>query len=154
VTEPSQQPYYARRNPKGWYTFRGEKLESVTHVLNRAPGSHLMAWYGKQAAIESASFLVRCAEVETTDEEILDKLGDCLKDGRIIPDERITKEQAYADILDWRRRMIAAEAYRDFKARIGSLGHHWIYERALNLVEPDLADQLVLQPNPAPRSLR
>jgi len=127
----SAQPYYARRDDTGHYTFEGQRLESVTSILGRAPGGHLIKWSGQQTGLECAVYLVR-AGIPTSDETILKLVGQD-------PDSRISLDQAYAGILDWRKRMLASENYRDFKGRIGSLTHHFTYSRALDLIEPDIA---------------
>ena len=126
----SELPYYAHRNSEGFYQWRGEPHESVTHIIGRAPGQHLMAYYGKQAALDCASLLVR-AGIQTADEAVNDYIGNLV-------DDKISLDEAHAGIMEWRHRMVSAEKYRDFKSRIGSLGHHAIYERALGLVEPDI----------------
>lgn len=122
-------PYYARRNAQGYYTYKGQKLQSVTTKLAYAPGSHLIPWAGKQAVLDCCKFLVM-AGVSTEDGEILDYATDVSKGS-------ITLEAAVDEILNWRVRMLAHERYRDWKAMIGSLGHHWIYNCAMKLSGAD-----------------
>ena len=131
----SAQPYYARRNPEGQYTWEGVKYKSVTTYLGYAPGSFLMTWYGKQAALKTASHLVQAgALVPPGDDDVL--IDFC----RGLVSRELTLDQAIKECGDWRRNMIDAERYRDHKARVGSLTHHLIYETAIGqttITNPD-----------------
>lgn len=112
-------PQYARRDNSGCYTWQGVKHPSVTTILEMISGSHLGIWHAKMAAEECASILQRSIE-------------------GIVP-----KDDAEAQILDWKSRMTAAIRYRDHKARIGSLTHHALYERSLGVAIPsDMVEYL------------
>lgn len=132
-------PYYARRNEEGHYTYKGELtgfqtklLKSVTTHLAYAPGQFLIPWAGKQSTLECCSYLVR-AGVPTEDPDILEFCAGVLGD-------RISLETAYECILSWKVRMLASERYRDHKGRIGSLGHHYVYSRAIGKIAPDITN--------------
>lgn len=71
-------------------------------------------WYGKMAAEESANILAK------------------FESGILKEDE------AFEQIKDWKSRMTAAIRYRDHKGRIGSIVHHWLYEKALGISIRDL----------------
>jgi hypothetical protein len=125
-------PYYAR--PKGnekFYIWEGRELVRVTHVLDQAPGHHLMPWYGKQAALKCASYLIACGILppepsgDREQEAIATLMEFC---GQV---EKITKEEAIKAIFDWRSNMIEAERYRDHKGRIGSVTHHALFLHAM-----------------------
>ena len=135
----TEQPYYARRDNDGFYTWQGVKYPSVTTVLGSAPGQYLMAWYGKQAAMKAASHLIQAGIVELNpqDSHFFEFCSG------IVP-RSITKEEAVKEIMDWASNMRQAERYRDHKARIGSIVHHYIYKRALGLPpsEKDMLDRL------------
>jgi hypothetical protein len=121
----ADQPYYARRNDAGFYTWEGVKLPSVTTIIGSAPGQYLMLWYAKRAAQDAAVQLMLAGiEPPSHDEQLLDLLT-----GSTIPS--LTKPEAVDAIFAWQHRMRAAERYRDHKARIGSVTHHAVYEHAL-----------------------
>jgi hypothetical protein len=119
---------FARRDDQGFYTWDGVKYASVTTILGCAPGQHLMAWYGKQAAMKCASHLIQAGirELSPADKSLFDFCTG------IVP-RTITREAAVDEIMAWERNMRQAERYRDHKARIGSIVHHYIYRHALGL---------------------
>ena len=126
-------PYYARRDSGGSYRYHGIPLQSVTTKLGYAPGQHLIPWSGKEAALDCIGFLI-AAGTPTDDPVILESCASQLG-------KHMSMEQAVAHIMDWKVRMLAHERYRDHKARIGSLGHHWVYKCALKIdgASPEMA---------------
>lgn len=100
-------PAYARRSDEGYYTWDGVKYPSVTTILDVAPGKHLMPWYAKMAAKESADLVV------------LYEAGE------------LPLNAALTDVKAWEYRMRAPERYRDRRGNIGSLVHHALYHKAL-----------------------
>lgn len=131
----SEQPYYARRNDQGYYTWEGIKLPSVTTVLSSAPGQHLMSWYGKQAALRALAHLWQAGvKPETPPDEV------ALEFVSQLTPRAISKAQAIAEVYDWQKVMREAERYRDHKARIGSVAHHALYQHALGTRRKNLED--------------
>lgn len=123
-------PYYARRNASGMYTWEGRQYPSVTTILSAAPGQNLMPWYAKQAALKAASHLVH-AGVPANDDALKQFVSE-------LQPRDLTLDEAIHEVLNWQTVMREAERYRDHKARIGSVVHHALYERALGLaVEAD-----------------
>lgn len=112
---------FARRNDDGHYTWDGVKHPSVTTILSSMGGAALMPWYAKMAATECADIVSRKLEGFITQKECDDQ------------------------ILDWQTRMTAAIRYRDYKAAIGSLTHHAIYEWALGVRVDDMLGYLTSQ---------
>ena len=103
-------PYYARPKDKEHdYVWRGVEYPRVTHVLGTIGKHHLYNWYAKMAAVE-------CAEIVAKIENGI-----------------LSQEDGFAQIKDWQTRMTKPIRDRDHKGRIGSIVHHYLYERALGL---------------------
>ena len=128
-------PYYAR--PSGdekYYTIRGEPFVRVTHVLDCAPGAHLITWSAKQAALYQASLLYQAglrppepaSDRERADFEAVAAFAASRAE--------LTREEALQGIFSWRSAMVEHERYRDHKGRIGSVAHHaraaWFFGEA------------------------
>ena len=133
-------PYYAKRDRAGFYTWEGVQYPSVTTILSEAPGQHLMLWASKMAAMRAASLLV-AAGIKPPEHLAQD---DALADFCEGKDETLTKAEALEKLFSWQHVMRESERYRDFKARIGSVTHHALYENALGVRVPakDLEDYL------------
>lgn len=71
------------------------------------------------------------AGIKCDDPELLEFCGKQIN-------EKLTINEAHNEILEWRVRMLSSNAYRDHKARLGSLVHHYGYSIALGLVDPDI----------------
>ena len=104
---------FASRNNSGKYTWRGVEHPSVTKVLDQFGSDILRTWYAKMTAVE-------CAE---TLQKGLDGI--------------LVKDEAISAVLDWQSRMTAPLRYRDHRGRIGTLTHHYLYERAIGVVITD-----------------
>jgi hypothetical protein len=98
---------FARRDDNNHYTWNGIKMPSVTTIQGTALGSHLLIWYAQMAA------------------------QDCAKQWDLYHEGHLTLEGLQAAICDIETRKTAAIRYRDFRAAIGSITHHAMYDRAI-----------------------
>jgi hypothetical protein len=131
-------PYWARpTEDRQTYIWNGIEYPRVTAILGSSGGQYLIPWSGKMAALRAAAHLYQ-AGVESSDEDLK-----AFMDTKVERD--LSMEQAHAEIMHWASVMREGERYRDHKARIGSLVHHWAYQHAFGLrVKPrDMEDHLM-----------
>jgi hypothetical protein len=103
---------HARRDSGGLYRWGGVLLPSVTTCLGMIAKEELIAWNGKQAALEAAR------EIE------------------LYQGGHRTLEEAHNNILNWQHVMTAGFRVRDHAGAEGSLMHHCFYEKMLGLEIP------------------
>lgn len=145
------------------YVWRGMQFPRVTRILQTAPGNHLVAWFAKQAALQTAHWLLMAglwepeiagiedalraaqtmADSPEKDEEVarlrrLHKVAlemTQFVDGKAM---RIVKpDEAMRQIADWADNMREGYRYRDHKARVGSVVHHAAYDHAIGVRVPE-----------------
>ena len=107
-------PYYARPNDHHDYVWKGIEYPRVTSILGCVGKDVLYNWYAKMAAKENADWVEKV-------EMML-----------------IKQSEANEKIKDWQHVMTAPIRYRDHKGRIGSIAHHYLYERAMGIPLGDL----------------
>jgi hypothetical protein len=141
-TKPERGEYSRPKDGQSTYVWKGIEYPRVTDILSIAPGNHLMSWYAKVASLRAAAWLVHAGlftpPVEDPMQAELEKWVDDEAIRIVDPVEAIKMA------CDWKFNMREAERYRDHAARIGSLGHHWVYNYALGvrISESDRIDWL------------
>jgi hypothetical protein len=114
VIDVATLPYYAKPTDHHDYVWKGIEYPRVTSILGCIGKDVLYNWYAKMAAVE-CSELIEKAEAGF-----------------------FTQLVANEKIKNWQHTMTAAIRYRDHKGRIGSIAHHYLYERAMGIPMNDL----------------
>lgn len=133
---------YSKRNVDGLYTVDGLKYPSVTTILGVFLKEYLMFWSAKMASMKCVLPLVQSGVLTLKDLTYINGRGEVRPDEKLMQfvrdhtERTITKAEAIAEIRNWRMNMKEFERYRDFKASVGSLGHHAFYEYAIRDHKP------------------
>ncbi len=128
-TQAERGEYSRPKDGQSTYVWKGVELPRVTEILGIAPGNHLMNWYAKVSALRCAASLVH-AGLHMPDDKTgaeLEKFVDSEAIRVIEPHDAI--EQA----CNWEFNRREPERYRDTRAWIGQLAHHWFYNHALGI---------------------
>ena len=138
-------PYARPGDGESTYMWAGQEFPRVTDILGSAPGQHLMSWYAEVGAMKAAYFLGAAGLVTPDDSEAGAKLEKYIDSRAIRQDLAEHPEIALAMAADWADNTKEPERYRDHRARIGSLGHHALYDHALGLrvAKADEIDYLI-----------
>lgn len=120
------EPKSKRAGDGDHYIIAGEKYPRVTSILDLAPGSHLLAWHAKEAALSAASIAYQLGGDEDLDDAAVLEFRE-----KRAPYSSRSESDGLAEIRNWRSIMREAERYRDYRAWVGSTMHHAIYQFAL-----------------------